>query len=395
VTPPSFSHRLGWDLPANAWSARLAERRRAGDRLLDLTESNPTRVGIPFPGDEILSALASPGALLYEPVPAGLALAREAVSRDLLRRGLQVDPGRILLTASTSEAYAFLFKLLCDPGDAVLVPQPSYPLFDFLVSLEGVRLVPYPLSWEGGWSVSGEAVREVLAREPRARAVLVVSPNNPTGTYLKRDEVRALDRLAAQRGLALIADEVFSEYPARDVPFPGRVDLLAAEPLESLCFSLGGLSKSAGLPQMKLGWLVAGGPDPIREAAMRRLEFVADAYLSVGAPVQHAAPRLLETACIARQAILDRVRRNLASLAAAIGPDSPVTLCRPEGGWYATLRFPDDVPDDERALALLDGPGVLVHPGYFFDFPRHAWLVVSLLPRPEVFDEGVGYVIRG
>lgn len=381
---PPFSSRLAWQQPLNAWTELLAAKRAAGARLIDLTESNPTRVGIPYPADELRAALADPGSLTYEPSPRGWRGAVEAVAADHARRGFAVDPERILLTASTSEAYGFLFKLLCDPGDVVLVPQPSYPLFDFLVALEGLRLARYPLVWDGAWTVDLDAVAALLDEEPRVRALLIVSPNNPTGSYLKRAELQGLASLAARRGVALVCDEVFAEYPASDTPDPRRVALAAAEDVEALTFSLGGLSKSAGLPQLKLAWIVAGGPPALVADAMDRLELVADSYLSVSTPVMRATPRILALAEGPRAAIRERVRRNRAYLAASIGQDSPLTLRPAEGGWYAILRYPNTVTDEELALALLRDRGVMAHPGYFFDNPTdQTLLVVSLLPREE------------
>jgi len=391
---PPYSNRLPWRQPLNAWTGLLAAKRAAGARLLDLTESNPTRVGIPYPADEVRAALADPGSLAYEPHPRGWRGAIDAVVADHARRGFAVDPAQVLLTASTSEAYAFLFKLLCDPGDVVLVPQPSYPLFDFLVALEGLRLARYPLVWDGAWTVDLDAVAAALDAEPRIRALLIVSPNNPTGSYLKRGELTALAALAAERGVALVCDEVFAEYPASAAPDPRRVELAAAEELPALTFSLGGLSKSAGLPQLKLAWIVAGGPPALAADAMERLELVADSFLSVGTPVQRATPRLLELAALPRAAIQERVRANRARLAARIGRDSELTLRPAEGGWYAILRFPNTRSDEDLALDLLRDRDVLVHPGYFFDNPTdQVLLIVSLLPRPEVFAAAVERIL--
>lgn len=354
-----------------------------GAALLDLTESNPTRVGLPYPADALLQALAPPELARYEPAPRGLPSARAAVAA---RHGCAPDD--VLLTASTSEAYSYLFKALCDPGDAVLAPQPSYPLFDYLAALEGVELVTYPLRYDGAWHIDLPALEQALAAAPRARAILVVSPNNPTGSYLTRDELARLAALAAARGLVLVADEVFAEYPADDAAAPARVTCLAAE-TPVLGFSLGGLSKSAGLPQLKLGWIVAGGPAADRAAALERLELVADSYLSVATPVMLAAPRLLELGDRVRAAILARVRANRAWLHERLPRGGAVEPLPAEGGWTATLRFPATRTDEELALAALRDHDVVAHPGYFFDYPRGTYLIVSLLPEPDRFRAGI------
>ena len=305
------------------------------------------------------------------------------MAADYARRGVDVDPGHIVLTASSSEAYALLFKLLADPGDHVLVPRPSYPLFEYLARLESVEPVPYPLSYDGEWHLPADAVESALT--PRTRAVVVVSPNNPTGSFLKRDEADALAALCARHGLALIADEVFADYAfAHDAR---RAPSLAAGG-EALAFALGGLSKSCGLPQLKLGWIAASGPAPLREQALSRLEVVADTYLSVGTPVQVAAPVLLARRAELQDPIAARARSNLDSLRAALAGSS-ATVLQAEGGWSAVLQVPATRSEEEWATALLEEDAVIVHPGFFFDFAREAYLVLSLLPPPHVFVEGV------
>ena len=363
--------RLDFTLRENALSRALAARR---EPYIDLTLGNPTAVGLPYEEERILRALANPAALRYEPHPRGLLPAREAVGRMV---GVEAD--RVLLTSSTSEAYAWLFKLLCDPGDEVLVPQPSYPLFDYLGALESVRLVPYELRWDGEWHLDTAALRF----SSRTRAVLVVSPGNPTGAYLKLDERAALARACAEHGCALICDEVFADYPA--FPDPRRVRSVTSFD-DVLSFSLSGLSKVAGLPQLKLGWCIAGGPGA--SDALARLELIADTYLSVGTPVQLAAPDLLETRHGIQRALNSMLARNRAALLNARPPGAPWDALRSEGGWSALLSVPRSRTEEEWALALLDA-GVLVHPGYFFDFPSGAHLVVSLLQRPDAFARGV------
>jgi alanine-synthesizing transaminase len=382
-----FSARTGWDLTPNRLSSLLETRRKRGEPVLDLTETNPTRVGIAYPPD-LLAPLADPAALRYEPTPRGLASAREAVAQDHARRGVPVDPGRIFLAASTSEAYAWLFKLLCDPGDAVLVPRPSYPLFSYLARLESVDVVPYALSYDGEWHLGVDAVREAL--DPRARAVVVVSPNNPTGSYLKRDEADALLALCAEQGLAVISDEVFADYAF--APDPRRVASLAVDG-PALAFSLGGLSKSCGLPQLKLAWIAVSGPGKGRARAMERLEVVADTYLSVSTPVQHAARALLARRPELQRPIAERVDANRGALRGRLGPGSPATMLATEGGWSAVLQVPATRSEDEIVARLLEEHGVLVHPGYFFDFPREAYLVLSLLPPPATFADAVDRIL--
>ncbi len=382
-----FSVRTGWDLTPNRLSSLLEAKRKRGERILDLTETNPTRVGIVYPPD-LLAPLADPGALRYEPSPRGLASARAAVAADHARRGVAVDPDRIFLSASTSEAYAWLFKLLCDPGDAVLVPRPSYPLFSYLARLDSVDLHPYALSYDGEWHLSADAVREAVTA--RTRAVVVVSPNNPTGSYLKRTEAEALHGLCADRGLALISDEVFADYAF--APDPRRIASLASDG-PALAFSLGGLSKSCGLPQLKLAWIAVSGPEQWRAAAQARLEVVADTYLSVATPVQQAAGALLARRPELHRPIAERLAANRDALRRRLGLGSPATMPDTEGGWSAVLQVPATRSEDDLVTRLLAEQGVLVHPGYFFDFPREAFLVLSLLPPPETFAEAVDRIL--
>jgi alanine-synthesizing transaminase len=373
-----FSSRLDWDLRLNPLSLLVEEKRRGGARLLDLTESNPTRAGFLYPSDGLLDA----GALRYEPSPRGLASAREAVSRYYAERGADVPASRILLTASTSEAYAYLFKLLADPGDEILTPRPSYPLFEFLASLESVTVRQYPLRYDGCWEIDFGALEAGISS--RTRAIVVVNPNNPTGSFLKQQEFARLQALAKARGLAILADEVFSDYAF--APDPSRAAAVGAK-CDALTFSMSGLSKIAGLPQMKLGWIVANGPG--HETALERLELIADTYLSVGTPVQVALPLLLAAGVQVQKQIQDRTRGNLATLRASVGPHSSCRVLEVEGGWYAVIQAPRTRSEEQWALALLGEHDVLVQPGYFFDFETEAYLVISLLTAPETFAEGV------
>jgi aspartate/methionine/tyrosine aminotransferase len=383
-----LSSRTRWNRTQNRLAGLVAERRRARAPLFDLTVSNPTAVGLTAPHD-LLRQLGDPAVAGYDPLPRGSVAAREAVARDYARRGQDVGVDRLVLTASTSEAYAWLFKLLCDPGDAVLVPRPSYPLFDFLASLESVEVEPYALAFDGAWHLDLAAL--AAARSPRTRAVVVVNPNNPTGSCLREAEAAALDAFAAAHDLAVISDEVFADFlfePAAD-----RVACLATDGA-ALTFSMGGLSKSCALPQLKLGWIAASGPPALRDEALARLEIVADTYLSVSTPAQHAAPAILARLPELQRPVKERLRENRAALAAALGADAAASLLPADGGWTAVLRIPATLPEEERVCALAEHDGVLVHPGYFFDFPGEAYLVLSLLPEPELFAEGVARLLR-
>ena len=375
-------------LTTNAITHALSTLRMAGTPLLDLTETNPTMVGVPYPS-AVAGALAGPGVLSYVPEPLGLPSAREAVARECSRSGAPIEANRIVLTTSTSEAYALLFKLLCDPGDSVLVPQPSYPLFESLAGLEGVRADPYRLEYHGRWSIDRDSLLGALSS--RTRAILIVTPNNPTGSMLRTADRDWLAALAAERGLALISDEVFRDYlfePAADA------SSLSGE-ARALTFVLGGLSKSAGLPQMKLGWISVSGPDAAAARAIDELEVICDTYLSVTTSVQIAAPALIEAGRDIRAAIHARISGNLAALERALAPGSPVSLLAPEGGWSAVLRVPATEPEETLVLRLLNEFHVIVHPGYFFDFATEAFLVVSLLPATEDFAEGIRRVMAG
>jgi aspartate/methionine/tyrosine aminotransferase len=378
-----LSSRIPPSLAPNALARALARLGAEGLPCIDLTESNPTRVGLAYP-PELLAPLADPGSLTYAPVPLGLPAAREAVAGDYGRRGIALTPERIALTASSSEAYSLLFKLLCEPGDRVLVPVPSYPLFEYLTRLEGVEAAPYPLRHDGGWEIDLEVLRRAVT--PRTRALLTVSPNNPTGSLTTRQELATLAALCAEHGLALIGDEVFADYPLRPRAEGARSVL---EQQQALAFSLGGLSKSAGLPQLKLGWIGLGGPAPLVERALEGLEFLCDSYLSVSTPVQRAAAALLAAGAGIRAQIAARTHANLAALDAAVAGHPAVSLLRPEGGWCAVLQVPAVRSEERMVLELLEAERILVHPGHFFDFPREAFLVLSLLVPEPIFAEAV------
>jgi aspartate/methionine/tyrosine aminotransferase len=370
------------DLSINTTTRTLDALRRRGIDVLDLTVSNPTKVGLDYPVD-LLAPLASPEALSYDPQPMGLWSAREAVAADFARRGLKVPAAHVALTASTSEAYAWLFKLLCDPGDAVLVPQPSYPLFEHLTMLESIAARPYRLDYHADWRIDVEGL--VAAIDDRTRAVLVVSPNNPTGSFLHVEDLHRLDAICAARQLMLIGDEVFADFPLIAAPHARSV----MHAREAVVCSLGGLSKTVGLPQIKLGWIGFAGPSSKLEELMPAYELVADTFLSVSTPAQVALPHLLARGADVRAQIQTRIARNLRHLRAAVAATPAISVLPVEGGWSATLQVPSYRSEEALVIELLTADHVLVHPGYFFDFERESFVVVSLLVEPEQFDCGI------
>ena len=380
------SSRLPPDLTANA-IARAVEVRRASNRdLIDLTESNPTRVGLSYPPD-LLAPLADPSGLTYDPQPLGLMSARQAVAREWLRHGRTVRPDRVALTSSTSEAYALLFKLFCDPGDQVLVPHPSYPLFDHLTRLEAVVAAPYALDYHDAWRIDLASVEGSV--NPQTRALLVVSPNNPTGSFLHREDLHALVGICRRHDLALIGDEVFFDYRLGSAP--DAVSVLDQD--EVVTCALGGMSKSCGLPQAKLGWIAWGGPDAPLKETIAAYEIIADSYLSVSTPIQVAAPAVFARAGEVRDQLQTRIARNLQSLTDACGRWPAATMLRTEGGWSAVVQVPAVRPEEDLVVTLVTEDGVLVNPGFFFDFPREAFLVLSLIVEPGGFDLGVARLL--
>jgi alanine-synthesizing transaminase len=374
-----FSSRLPGDLTPNPVAAAVERMRLGGHGFSDLTLSNPTEAELEYPS-ALLAPLADTAALTYDPKPFGLPAARNVVAADYHRRGVQIRSSHIVLTASTSESYSLLFKLLCDPGDAVLVPTPSYPLFEHLTRLEGVRALPYATEYHGTWVIDLDRLRDEITKS--TRAVIVVSPNNPTGAWLKREELNGLVELCSRHRLALIGDEVFCDYPLD--PAPGAVRSVL-EQSSVLTASLGGFSKSIGLPQLKLGWMGLNGPSALLHRALVRLELIADTYLSVSTPVQVASARLLEDGQVLRHQIRQRVMHNYRVLQQLTSEHASCQVLRSEGGWSGVIRVPHTMPEDERVIRLLEEDHVLVHPGYFFDFPRDGYLIVSLLTRPDVF----------
>lgn len=379
----------------NRLSVAVAERRRAGRSYLDLTVSNPTRVGLAYPLSDLERILSRAATAAYSPDPFGIRTAREALARHLSSPGDDVPVDDLVLTASTSEAYSFLFALLANPGDRVLVPTPSYPLLEHLAALSSVELGLFPLDYHaqgrgaGRWGLDLHALER--AADARTRAVIVIHPNNPTGSYLRKGELDALSGFCAGRGIALISDEVFYEYPLTD-------DALRAPSAVSdsrcLAFSLGGLSKSVGLPHWKLGWIRVGGPAAMKSEALEGLELIADTFLSVGTPVQEALPEILDAGRTIRSQIIARTRGNLELLQRTVSPASSIEMLPVEGGWSAVLRVPRLRGDEDFALELLERHDVLVHPGYFFDFHAEGFIVLSLLPPVNSFREGVRRIVE-
>jgi aspartate/methionine/tyrosine aminotransferase len=380
-----FSSRVPANRDPNRIARALTAAESAGRPLIDLTISNPTLVGIDYP-EGVLHPLSSPAALRYWPLPFGLETARCAVARDYGRRGITVAAERIVLTASTSEAYSLLFKLLCEPeGDDVLVPVPSYPLFDHLTRLDGVHARPYSLEYHGRWMLDLTSVDH--AWSAGVRAVLAVSPNNPTGSFLTSDELAHLADRCAGRDAALIVDEVFADYPFGTPASPALPDTC-------LTFRLGGLSKSVGLPQIKLAWVAVTGPPALVDEALNRLELIADTYLSVSTPVQVAAESLLEGGAALRARLLERIRTNHATLVEQARRYPSVDVLNADAGWSVVLRVPARTSEEEVVIDLIERDGVSVHPGFFFDFPHEAFLVISLLPECATFAEGVRRILE-
>lgn len=379
-----FSHRVAANLTTNRLTQAVARLRAEGRELIDLTLSNPTRAGVDYPSD-LLAPLADSAALRYDPSPFGSMDARRAVESDYARRGAHVPAERIVLTAGTSDAYSMLFKLLTDAGDDVLVPRPSYPLFDHLTRLDLVATRVYDVEYHGAWTIDVGSIDRGMTST--TRAVLLVSPNNPTGSFATRAELDRVAALCAPRDIALIVDEVFVDYELA----PGA-SAAAARPTDRtdvLWFALGGLSKSVGLPQVKLAWIAVGGPDRLVKTAIDRLELICDTYLPVSTPVQHAAPMFLERGRAIRDQIAERVSGNYLWLQSAVTKAPSCSVLRADAGWSAVIQVPSLAPEEEMVVRLLTDDGVLAHPGYFFDFPRESFLVVSLLPPPATFVEGV------
>jgi alanine-synthesizing transaminase len=383
-----FASRTNWPLETNRLTLALEEQRRSGKELLDLTASNPTTCGFAYPEREILAALSDPRAVLYRPESKGLLETRLAVAEYYAGRtgfsgaSAPIAPESILLASGTSEAYTHIFRLLCEAGDEVLVPAPSYPLFEFLADLADIHLVSYPLLYDHGWQIDFASLRAALS--PRSRAVLVVHPNNPTGSFVKPREAADLSEICIARQMAIVADEVFLDYasgaaPRHSFAFSNR----------ALTFTLSGLSKISLLPQMKLAWTVVSGPESIAPTAIDRLEIIADTYLSPGTPVQLALPTFLSMRHALQAQVLHRISANLSALESMLRESKSLALLGREGGWYAILRVPVTGTDEDLTIALLERYSVLVHPGHFFNFSREGFLVLSLITLEQQFQEGL------
>ena len=379
-----FSRRTDWNLAPNRLTLALQEALRQGSKILDLTISNPTRVGIEYNQSAVLDALGDPRALDYDPQPQGVRSAREAVAKYYSSVG---DPHRIILTTGTSEGYSFLFRLLSNPGDEILVPKPSYPLFDFLAELDDVKLVPYSLFYDHLWQIDFHSLEQAVGE--KARAIVLVHPNNPTGSFVSAQERLELNAVCRRHNLALIVDEVFLDYG-----HDGQVRPTFAANDEVLTFSLSGLSKISALPQMKLSWIAVSGPPSERTPACQRLEVIADTYLSMSAPVQLAAPVLLEQRRSVQPQLMGRVRANLAELDRQLGQQKSCSRLNLEGGWYAVLRVPVTRSDEDFAVELVRSRSVLVHPGHFYDFANEGHLVLSLIAPQEEFRVGVQHLLE-
>src|SRR5258706_15088683 len=381
-----FAKRTIWNLTPNRLSEALAAHRAAGKPLIDLTVSNPTECGFEYDSSAILNALSNPAALSYEPNPKGLESARRAVAGYYADRGDDVDIEDIILTTSTSEAYSYVFRTLCDPGDDLLIPSPSYPLFDFLAEIHDVNLVRYPLLYDHGWQIDFHALEQAIT--PRTRGVIVVHPNNPTGHFAKQAEIARLNSICSARELAIIADEVFLDFALEG----SRAASFAAN-RGARTFTLGGLSKISGLPQMKAAWLIAAGPQQWKSEAVARLEVIADTYLSVNAPVQLAIPSFLEQRHAFHKQVISRVRRNLAELDRQLAMQKTCSRLTLEGGWCVVLRVPATRSDEDLAIELLTTQGVSVHPGHFYEFASDGYLVASLITPERTFSEGIGRLL--
>ena len=382
-----FSRRTDWKLTPNRFTQAVQEVRASDKEILDLTVSNPTRARIEFDGPAILDSLRNLKSLDYDPQPKGLLSARQAVAEYYRGRGEHVDPEHLVLTTSTSEGYSYAFRLLANPGDEVLVPKPSYPLFDFLAELQDVKLVGYPLLYDHGWQIDWPSLESAVS--DKTRAIVVVHPNNPTGSYVSAAERERLNELCRERGLALIVDEVFLDYA---LDGSRRQSFVSND--VALTFTLSGVSKISALPQMKLAWIAVSGQPAEVDAAMQRLEVIADTYLSLNAPVQLAAETLLEQRKKIQPMLMQRARANLAELDRQLERQKSSARLQVEGGWYAVLRVPATQSDEDLAIVLLRDTGTMVHPGHFYDFPRDGYLVISLITPEVVFREGMSRVLQ-
>jgi aspartate/methionine/tyrosine aminotransferase len=381
-----FSQRTNWNLEHSRLSKALDDYRSSSRPLIDLTESNPTKCGFRFADQQILSSLNHLESLCYNPLARGLLRARESVADYYRFHGSQVSVDDICLTTSTSEAYSFLFRTLCNPGDEVLIPQPGYPLFNFLADIQDVTPVRYPLLYDYGWQIDFHALQHAIT--PRTRGIVVVNPNNPTGHFCRPDDMDRLSQICLERGLAIIADEVFLDFY-----FGGEAPQSFASNRKALTFTMSGLSKISGLPQMKVAWLVAAGPEALKAQAVSRLEMIADTYLSMNTPIQLALDVLLGQRDSFRTQWLDRAQKNLNHLDQLLSSQKLCARLSVEGGWYAVLKVPLTGSDEDLALDLLNAHGVYLHPGHFYDFPANGYVVVSLITAEPEFTAGIAALL--
>jgi alanine-synthesizing transaminase len=385
--PQMFSDRTAWNLESNPLSKALAERIASGKPIIDLTESNPTKCAFQVETEQILGALSNPASVHYDPIPQGLLPARNAVVDYYRARGCTLNVDDIFLTTSTSEAYSFLFRTLCNPGDELLIPQPGYPLFNFLADIQDVTTVRYPLIYDYGWQIDFHALQRAIT--PRTRGIIVVNPNNPTGHFCKAEDLHRLNQMCLEGDLALVADEVFLDFSlGKDITPTFACNNKA------LTFTMSGLSKISGLPQMKVAWVVATGPEALKQQALARLEMIADTYLSMNTPTQLALPVLLELRHNFQRQCAERTRNNLAQLDKLLSTQKLCARLNLEGGWYAIIKVPVTGSDEELALELLNNHGVYVHPGHFYDFPADGYLVVSLITPELSFAAGMETLVH-
>lgn len=376
-----FADRTNWNLKSNRLAEALERHKSSGRKLFDLSASNPTECGFKYDATAIMRALCTPASLQYHPDPRGLKSARRAVSAYYSTRGDRVSVDDLLLTTSTSEAYSFVFRLLANPGDELLIPTPSYPLFDFLADINDVKLMRYPLFYDHGWHIDLYALKQAIT--PRTRGVILVHPNNPTGHFTKTEEAMQLNQICSMNKMAIIADEVFLDFTL------GASGKSFVTNEGALTFTMSGISKISGLPQMKLAWLAVSGPEEMKREALARLEMIADTYLSMNAPIQMAAPWLLQQRSAFQQQVMARVRSNLSELDSQLANQTQFGRLEVEAGWYAVLRIPATRPDEELAIELLEQHDVYLHPGHFYDFPREGYLVASLITPEQDFSEGL------
>ncbi len=383
-----FSQRTNWEFEKNPLMAELERLKQQGADILDLTESNPTHCEFSYPSSKILKSLGSESHLDYRPSPLGTLEARESVAQYYADKGFTVTPEKIFLSASTSESYSFIFRLLMNPGESVLVPTPSYPLFQYLAELNDIEILTYPLSYRDGWKIESEKIVSLL--RANTRALILVNPNNPTGSYIKSHELEAINRLAKDHNLALISDEVFWDFPLEE-PFQKFVSTVQNDSV--LTFTMGGASKTLGLPQMKLAWTHVSGPEKAVAQALERLEVILDTYLSVNTPVMNSIHDWLLLRSEIQEQMLSRLRQNYDFIQESLPEMKNVSFLKAEGGWYAVLKLPDILSEDEWALEFLRKDHVFIHPGYFFDFDQESYMVLSLLPSLSIFQEGLRRIL--